>query len=104
MDDIIKIDDAEYLTNYTKKYSLNRFSPPELEKTEVKAFIPGMVVDIFAEKGKKVKAGTVIMTFEAMKMINEVTLEHDITVKDVLVKKGDTFEKNQVLVKFKAIN
>jgi biotin carboxyl carrier protein len=101
MDDILKIDDAEYHTTYTKKYKLNKYSPPELKKKEIKAFIPGQIVKIFAEKGKKIKAGSVILTFEAMKMINEIILDYDITVGEVMVKEGDNVEKNQILVKFK---
>ena len=101
MDDILKIDDAEYHTTYTKKYSLNKYSPPDIKKKEIKAFIPGQIVKVYAEKSKKMKAGSVILTFEAMKMINEITLDFDITVSDVMVKQGDTVEKNQVLVKFK---
>lgn len=101
MDDILKIDDAEYHTTYTKKYTLNKYSPPDLKKKEIKAFIPGQIVKIFADKGKKIRSGSVILTFEAMKMINEITLDYDIAVTEVMVKEGDNVEKNQVLVKFK---
>ena len=103
MDDIIKIDDAEYRTSYTKKYSQNKFSPPKIKKTEIRAFIPGQIIDIFVDKAKKVKAGSVILTFEAMKMINEITLEYDVEIKEVMVSPGDSVEKNQVLVKYKQI-
>lgn len=101
MDDILNIDGVEYHTTYTKKYTLNKYSPPDLKKKEVKAFLPGQIVKIFAEKGKKIKAGSAILTFEAMKMINEIILDFDITVSEVMVREGDNVEKNQILVKFK---
>jgi len=104
MDDIINVDGAEYQTNLTKKYELNRKRKPlQLNKSEIRAFIPGQIVEIPAKKGKTIKAGSNIISLEAMKMINEITHDTDILIKEVFVYTGDIVEKNQLLVKYTAV-
>ncbi len=101
MDDIINVDGAEYQTNLTKKYELSKNrKPPQLNKSEIRAFIPGQIVEIPAKKGKTIKAGSNIISLEAMKMINEITLDSDVVIKDIYVNRGDIVEKNQLLVKY----
>jgi pyruvate carboxylase subunit B len=104
MDEIIIIDSAKYQTNTTKKYEIAKSKkPPKLNKSEIKAFIPGQITTIPARKGKTVKANSNIISLEAMKMIIEITLDYDITVNEILVKPGDIVEKNQVLVKYSIV-
>ncbi len=101
MDEIIIIDGAKYQTDTTRKYELSKAKkPPRINKSEIKAFIPGQITDITAKKGKTVKANSSIISLEAMKMINEIVLDFDIFIEEILVKPGDTVEKNQVLVKY----
>jgi len=99
--DIVTVDSAEYHTNFTPKYLANRGYKPKPKNVEVRAFIPGQIIKVYTKKGKKVKAGKKLITFEAMKMINEIILYDDILIEDVFVKAGDTVEKNQLMIKYR---
>jgi len=99
--DIVSIDNAEYHTNFTNKYLATRGYKPKTKNVEIRAFIPGQIVKVYTKKGKKVKAGKLLITFEAMKMINEIVLHDDILIEDVFVKAGESVEKNQLLIKYK---
>ncbi|MDD3045135.1 MAG: acetyl-CoA carboxylase biotin carboxyl carrier protein subunit [Candidatus Delongbacteria bacterium] len=100
MDELI-IDGAKYETNFTRKYELLKsLKPPKLNKSEIRAFIPGQITDIPAVKGKVINAGKNIISLEAMKMINEIVLDYDIQISEIYVKAGDIVEKNQILIKY----
>ncbi len=53
----------------------------------------------FVTVGSKVKKGDVICIIEAMKLMNEITAEHDGTIVEVCVKNGDLVEFGQELFK-----
>lgn len=65
---------------------------------DLKAPMPGLVVDIPVQEGQDVKKGETLVVLEAMKMENSLKAPGDGTVKKVLVQKGNTVEKNQVLI------
>jgi biotin carboxyl carrier protein len=67
---------------------------------DLKAPMPGLVLDILVEGGKEVKKGDPLLILEAMKMENVLKAAGDGSIKSVEVKKGDSVEKNQVLIKF----
>lgn len=67
---------------------------------ELKAPMPGLVLDIIVTEGDAVKKGDAIVVLEAMKMENILKAPADVTVKKIAVKKGTAVEKNQVLVQF----
>lgn len=67
---------------------------------EVKAPMPGLILEIQINEGDEVKEGDIIMILEAMKMENVLKSPGDGIVKAIKVKKGDSVEKNQVLVQF----
>ena len=52
----------------------------------------------FAEVGKKVEKGDVLMIIESMKLMNEIQSEFDGTVTKILVKNGDSVEYDQPLM------
>lgn len=64
----------------------------------VKTPMPGVVVAVEVESGQKIDAGSPVVIVEAMKMQNEISSVGGGTVKEVLVRKGDTVESNQKLV------
>lgn len=49
----------------------------------------------FAEVGKRVKKGDVLMIIESMKLMNEITSEYDGVVKQILVKNGEAVDYDQ---------
>ena len=67
---------------------------------EMKAPMPGLVLEIRVSEGATVKKGDAIIVLEAMKMENILKSPADGTIKKVNVKKGEAVEKNQVLISF----
>ena len=66
----------------------------------IKAPMPGLVIDMKVKAGDAVKAGDPLLILEAMKMENIIKSPGDATIKNVKAKKGDTVEKGQVLIEF----
>ncbi len=68
--------------------------------TDLKAPMPGLVVEVAVEEGQEVKQGEKLIVLEAMKMENILKAPNDVIIKKVSVKKGSTVEKNEVLIVF----
>lgn len=66
--------------------------------TNVKAPMPGSVLDVKVSVGDSVNEGDVLVVLEAMKMENELTAPQAGTVGQVLVKKGDTVNSGDPLI------
>jgi len=67
---------------------------------DLKAPMPGMVLDVVVNAGDTVSKGDKLIVLEAMKMENSLKAEADATVKSILAEKGKAVEKNQVLIEF----
>lgn len=67
---------------------------------QVKAPMPGLILDIKVSEGSEVQKGDPIMILEAMKMENILKSPGEGVVKAIKVKKGDSVEKNQLLIQF----
>lgn len=67
---------------------------------DVKAPMPGLILDIKVQPGQEVKKGDPIMVLEAMKMENIIKSPGDGVVKEVKVQVKQNVEKNQVLIQF----
>lgn len=67
---------------------------------EVKAPMPGLVLDILVKEGATVTAGEPIVILEAMKMENVLKSPVDGVIKSISITKGIAVEKNQVLINF----
>jgi biotin carboxyl carrier protein len=66
----------------------------------VRAPMPGLIIDLKVIEGDKVMPGDPLLILEAMKMENMIKASAECIVKSVKVKKGDSVEKNQVLIEF----
>lgn len=66
---------------------------------DIKAPMPGLVLDVMVESGQAVSKGDAVLILEAMKMENVLKAQADGTVQSVEVAKGDAVEKNTVLIK-----
>ena len=64
----------------------------------VNAPMPGTILKVNVTQGQAVKAGTVLVVLEAMKMENEIMAPKDGTVTQVLVSKGSTVDTGSPLV------
>lgn len=68
--------------------------------SEIKAPMPGMVLQVFVSEDMEIKKGDNLFVLEAMKMENIIKAPADVIVKKVKIKPGDKVEKGQVLLMF----
>ena len=68
---------------------------------EIKAPMPGLVLNVIAAENTEVKKGDSLLILEAMKMENILKSPADGVIQKILVAKGDKVEKNQILIQFK---
>ncbi len=69
--------------------------------THACAPMPGMVTQVAVTSGQEVKAGDKLIVLEAMKMLTTVSASADGTVAEILVKKGDQVDSDDLLVTLK---
>lgn len=67
---------------------------------EIKAPMPGLILDLKVKPGDEVKKGDIVLILEAMKMENILKSPGDGLVKAVKVSLNQSVEKNQVLIQF----
>jgi biotin carboxyl carrier protein len=67
---------------------------------ELKAPMPGLVLDVRVKVGDVIKKGEPLVVLEAMKMENVLKSVADVTIKKIAIEKGNAVEKNQVLIFF----
>jgi len=67
---------------------------------QLKAPMPGLVLNILVKEGDEVKKGDSLVVLEAMKMENIIKSPADVVIKKVEVSQGDKIEKNTVLIQF----
>lgn len=65
---------------------------------EIKAPMPGLVLEIAVIDGQDVKDGDKILILEAMKMENSIMIHTAAKIKKIIVAAGQAVEKGQVLV------
>ncbi|WP_296704394.1 biotin/lipoyl-containing protein [Algoriphagus sp.] len=67
---------------------------------DIKAPMPGLILELKVKPGDEVKKGDVVLILEAMKMENIIKAPGDGLVKAVKVNLKQSVEKNQVLIQF----
>lgn len=65
---------------------------------DIKAPMPGLVLDVMVTEGQMLKKGDSVLILEAMKMENVLKAPSDGQIKKITVTKGEKVEKNKVLV------
>jgi len=90
----LKIED-EY-DQLVKKMGLNINNAQKL--TNIKAPMPGLVLDILVEPGQEIQKGDQLLILEAMKMENVLKSEGEGIVKSIEIEKGAAVDKGQVLI------
>ncbi len=101
----ILVNGEEYEVGLKDRYDLllERLGMEDLQGKgveNVKAPMPGKVLDVMVEEGSEVSEGDQLLVLEAMKMENVIKAPGDGTVKAVHVNVADPVEKNAVLVEF----
>ena len=67
---------------------------------ELKAPMPGVVIEIKAREGEEIKKEAPLVILEAMKMENVLTSPVDGVISSIEVSEKETVEKNTLLIKF----
>ncbi len=70
----------------------------ESKGNDVKAPMPGLILDVMVKGGDHVQKGDSLLILEAMKMENAIKSPVDGVVSAVLVAKGDSVEKNHTMI------
>jgi len=65
---------------------------------EVKAPLPGNIMQVFVKEGDEVKKGDKLLMYEAMKMENTLTAEKEGTVKKIRVTPGSSVLQGDILM------
>lgn len=65
---------------------------------EIKAPMPGLVLEIAVKEGQEVNEGDKLLILEAMKMENSIMIHANATIKRIAVTAGQAVEKGQVLI------
>jgi len=103
---IVKVNNTEYelqvkdrFDELLEKMGMNVKGGGQVK--EIKAPMPGLVLDVQTKVGQQVAEGDTLLVLEAMKMENMIKSPTNGTVKSVEVKKSMVVEKNAVLITFK---
>jgi len=79
-----------------QKMGLNISSSSKMN--DLKAPMPGLVLEIVAQIGQQFEKGDPLLILEAMKMENIIKATGEGTVKSISVNKGDAVDKGQILL------
>jgi len=90
---------ADHYDQLIKRLGLTTVSSQKVN--QVKAPMPGLVLDILVDPGQDIKKGDKLLILEAMKMENIIKSSGDGIVEDVLIKKGTAVDKGQLLIQMK---
>ncbi len=102
---LIVINGIEYKIELRDKYdellkSLGMEGLGALAHKDLKAPMPGLVLEIMVNPGQEVAKGDPLFILEAMKMENVIKAAGDGVVKSIGVKTGQAVEKSEVLIEF----
>lgn len=67
---------------------------------DIKAPMPGLILEINVKEGQDVKENDALLILEAMKMENVINSPREGTIKSISVKQGETVDKNSLLITF----
>lgn len=102
---VVKVNNTSYTLDIKDKYddllhSLGLDNLATKKVNEIKAPMPGMVLNILVSEGQEVKKGDALIVLEAMKMENILKSPTDGVIKKIAINKGVAVEKNQLLIQF----
>ncbi len=100
---ILKVNEAFYTVQISDTVDqmvqqMGLDKPAEVKMTDVKAPMPGLILDILVEAGTKVSAGDSLLVLEAMKMENVIKAVGEGVVQSIEKEKGATVEKSEVII------
>lgn len=102
---LIKINNTKYTVSVKDRFDilldqLGMGNANVAKVNDLKAPMPGLIVDIKVKVGDTVKKGDTILILEAMKMENVLKAAGEGTVKAIKISPKQNVEKNQVMIEF----
>jgi biotin carboxyl carrier protein len=100
---IFKVNGTQYTSKISDKYDrlidqLGMNAAVGQKVGDIKAPMPGMVLEVAVTVGQAVEKGDKVLILEAMKMENVIKAAGEGVVKAILVSKGTAVEKGQILI------
>ncbi len=89
---------AEPMDELLKSMGLEGALTPKIN--DLKAPMPGLVLDVVITAGDIVSKGDTLLILEAMKMENTIKAPADLKIKEIHTATGSAVDKNQVLITF----
>ncbi len=101
----IKVNNTDYQFKAKDQFDLllkelGMESVSNTKVNELKAPMPGLVLDILVNPGDTVSKGDGLIVLEAMKMENILKSPADVVIKSIEVERTNAVEKNTILIKF----
>lgn len=102
---VVVVNGNKYAIKFKDRYddllkSMGMESSGQGKHRDVKAPMPGMVIEVMVKEGDQVEKDTPLLILEAMKMENVIKSPGSGTISKVVAHKGQAVEKNSVLVEF----
>lgn len=100
----LRIEGKKYVCKVKDKYEelLEKLGMSGQTKAlkDIKAPMPGKVLDVMVKSGDSVAKEQALIVLEAMKMENVIKSPGEGKIKNIQIQKGNTVEKNQILINF----
>ena len=100
---IVSIDHTSYSVKVYDKYDIllqkiGKDNSKTSNLGEIYALIPGLVSQLFVNKGDDVAIGQKLIILEAMKMENEIDSPISGVIKDIYINSGDKIDKGDLIM------
>ncbi|HMV22904.1 MAG TPA: acetyl-CoA carboxylase biotin carboxyl carrier protein subunit [Saprospiraceae bacterium] len=93
---IYQVDLKDQLDMMVEKLGLSSKAAGKIN--EIKAPMPGLVIDVLVTPGQTIQKGDSLLILEAMKMENVLKAAGDGVIDQICVSKGDAVEKNHIMI------
>ncbi|WP_298371125.1 acetyl-CoA carboxylase biotin carboxyl carrier protein subunit [uncultured Lutibacter sp.] len=93
---IYNVNISNQLDQLIKQLGLSSGSSKKIN--QIKAPMPGMILNVSAKEGDLVKEGDTLLILEAMKMENSILAPKDGIIKSVNIKNNETVEKGELMI------
>ena len=94
--EIFEVEIKEELDIVLEKMGFGFSSQKQIK--EIRAPMPGLVLEIVVSEGQDMKEGETILILQAMKMENSIVIQNSATIKRIMVAAGQPVEKGQLLI------